>query len=52
MNCIVVDDDKLSCKVVAEFIKRTATLTLTGIFENAIEARNELLARNDIDLLP
>ena len=51
MNCIVIDDDKLSCKVVAEYIKRTATLTLTGIFENAIEARNELLARNDIDLI-
>jgi len=51
MNCIIVDDDKLSCKIIAEFVRRTSFLTITGIFENAIDARNELMSRSDTDLI-
>lgn len=51
MNCIIVDDDKLSCKIIAEFVRRTSFLAITGIFENAIDARNELMSRSDTDLI-
>jgi len=42
MNCIIVDDDKFSAKVIESFIERTDELTLTGSFSSAIEAINKL----------
>lgn len=51
MNCIIVDDDKLSRKVLAEHVKRSSFLTLTGVFDNAIEARNKLAETPDTDLI-
>lgn len=51
MNCIIVDDDKLSGKVLAEHVKRSSFLTLTGVFDNAIEARNKLAETSDTDLI-
>jgi len=51
MNCIIVDDDKLSRKVLAEHVKRSSFLTLTGVFDNAIEARNKLTEASDTDLI-
>jgi DNA-binding LytR/AlgR family response regulator len=38
LNCIVVDDDEMSRKVVAHFIERTKFLQLTKAFDNAIDA--------------
>lgn len=51
MNCIIVDDDNLSRKVLGEHVKRSSFLTLTGVFDNAIEARNKLAETSDIDLI-
>lgn len=51
MNCIIVDDDKLSCIILAEFVRKSSFLTVSGIFENAIEARNELMNRLDVDMI-
>ena len=51
MNCIIIDDDKLSCKVIGEFVRKTSSLTLIGAFSDSIEARNILTKRKDIDLL-
>jgi DNA-binding LytR/AlgR family response regulator len=51
MNCIIIDDDKLSCKVIGEFVKKTSSLTLIGSYSDSIEARNILTKRKDIDLL-
>ncbi len=51
MNCIIVDDDKLSRKVLTEHVKRSSFLTLTGVFDNAIDARNTLTEKSDIDLI-
>jgi DNA-binding LytR/AlgR family response regulator len=51
MNCIIIDDDKLSCQVVSEYVKKTSSLTLIGTYSNSIEARNILTKRGDIDLL-
>lgn len=51
MNCIIVDDDKLSCKIIEGFVHKYSTLNLVGIFNDAIEARNILTQRRDIDLI-
>ncbi|MBS0011151.1 MAG: response regulator transcription factor [Bacteroidales bacterium] len=51
MNCIIVDDDKLSRKVLTEHVKRSSFLTLTGVFDNAIDARNQLVEKTDTDLI-
>lgn len=51
MNCIIVDDDKLSRKVLSEHVKKSSFLNLTGVFDNAIEARNLLAEKKDIDLI-
>ncbi len=42
MNCIIIDDDKLSRKVVKEFVERTDTLNLIDSYESAVEAINAL----------
>jgi len=38
MNCIIVDDDKLSIKIIQEFVERTKELNLLGTFGTAVEA--------------
>lgn len=42
MNCIIVDDDKLSIKIIEEFVDRTESLNLLGSFSSAVEAVNML----------
>ena len=42
LNCIVVDDDDMSRKVVVHFIEKTNYLQLTREFDNAIDASNYL----------
>lgn len=51
MNCIVIDDDKLSRRVIEEFINKTETLTLKGSFSTAVEAINILKQQENIDLI-
>lgn len=51
MNCIIVDDDKLSCKIIEGYVHKYSTLNLVGIYNDAIEARNILTRRRDIDLI-
>jgi DNA-binding LytR/AlgR family response regulator len=53
MNCIIIDDDKFSTKVIAEFIERTDDLNLIGTYENAVDGINYLNSKNaeNIDLL-
>jgi DNA-binding LytR/AlgR family response regulator len=51
MNCIIVDDDKLSCKLIEGFVKKSTSLNLIGIFSDSISARNEMSKRHDIDLI-
>jgi len=40
MNCIIVDDDKLSIRVLEEFVRKTSDLHLMGSFTSAIDAIN------------
>ncbi|MDG5800339.1 LytTR family DNA-binding domain-containing protein [Marinilabiliaceae bacterium ANBcel2] len=42
MKCIVVDDDKLSIKIIEEFVERTQGLTRIASFSNAVDALNEV----------
>ena len=42
MNCIIIDDDKLSRKVIEEFIERTESTKLIASFESAIDAINSM----------
>jgi DNA-binding LytR/AlgR family response regulator len=51
MNCIIVDDDKLSCKILEGFVSKSTSLNLIGSFNDSVEARNILTKRHDIDLI-
>jgi DNA-binding LytR/AlgR family response regulator len=51
MNCIIVDDDKLSCKVLEGFVGKSTSLNLIGTFSDSVSARNEFTKRKDIDLV-
>lgn len=51
MNCIIIDDDDLSRRVIEEFVKRTEYLTLTQSFAGPVEAINYLKQGNEIDLI-
>jgi len=51
MNCIIIDDDPLSCQIISEYVKKTPSLTLIDIYESSIEARNIFTKRRDIDLI-
>ena len=51
MNCIIVDDDKLSGKIIEGYVSKFTSLSLIGLFNDAITARNILTERRDIDLI-
>jgi len=51
MNCIIVDDDNMSCKILEGYVAKATTLNLIGIFNDSVEARNILTKRKDIDLI-
>lgn len=51
MNCIIIDDDKLSRRVIEEFINRTDELKLVGSFKNAIDAINTVSKDVNIQLI-
>lgn len=42
MNCIIIDDDKLSRKLIEEFVQRTEGLKLVDSFPSAVDAVNAL----------
>ncbi|MGQ1786206.1 MULTISPECIES: LytR/AlgR family response regulator transcription factor [unclassified Saccharicrinis] len=53
MNCIIIDDDKLSTKIIAEFVEKTDELNLIETYENAVDGINYLNGKNNkqIDIL-
>jgi len=51
MNCIIVDDDKLSSKIIEGYVSKFTSLSLIGSFNDAVTARNILTERRDIDLI-
>jgi DNA-binding LytR/AlgR family response regulator len=51
MNCIVIDDDKLSRRIIEEFIGKTESLTLCGSFSTALDGINFLKQQENVDLI-
>jgi DNA-binding LytR/AlgR family response regulator len=51
MNCIIVDDDKMSCKILEGYVKKSTSLNLIGVYNDSVAARNILTERRDIDLI-
>ena len=51
MNCVIIDDDKLSRKVIESYIDRTDYLTLIASYSGAIEAINEIKINDPINLI-
>lgn len=51
MNCIIVDDDKLSCKLLEGYVSKYSSLNLIGVFNDPVSARNEIAKHKDIDLI-
>jgi DNA-binding LytR/AlgR family response regulator len=51
MNCIVIDDDKLSRRIIEEFIAKTDFLNLIESFDNALDAFRLLRSGTEIHLI-
>jgi len=51
MNCIIIDDDLMSRRIIEEFISRTDQLRLLASYENAVDAINVFNGDEDIDLI-
>jgi DNA-binding LytR/AlgR family response regulator len=51
MNCIIIDDDKITCKILEGYVNKSDSLTLIESFNDPVSARNMLTRRRDIDLI-
>lgn len=51
MNCIIIDDDRLSRRVIEEFINKTDFLTLVDSFDNGVDAINAFKSGKTIHLI-
>jgi DNA-binding LytR/AlgR family response regulator len=51
MNCIIVDDDILTCKIFEGYVNKSSSLDLIGTFNDSIAARNVITQRKDIELV-
>lgn len=51
MNCIIIDDDLMSRRIIEEFVNRTDQLNLLSSYENAVDAINAFNSEEDIDLI-
>lgn len=52
MNCIIVDDDIFSTRLMSDFIRRTSILTLLNTFDNAIDAIDFLsISQKPVDII-
>lgn len=51
MNCIIIEDDPLSVRIIQEFIRKTTDLSLIHTFSNAIDAINILQTDESIELI-
>ena len=51
MNCIVIDDDKLSRRVLEEIIKKSEGLELKESFADAVDAINFLKKEDDVHII-
>lgn len=43
MNCVIIDDDKFSTRIIEDFIQRTEGLSLVGSYDSAVDAINKMM---------
>ena len=51
MNCIIVDDDLITCKILEGYVNKSTALNLIGTFSDSVAARDIMTKRKDIDLI-
>ncbi|MGC8803860.1 MAG: LytR/AlgR family response regulator transcription factor [Bacteroidales bacterium] len=51
MNCIIIDDDKLSRKILEGYIQKTTGINLVGSFSNAPDAIRFLKHKSDVEVI-
>jgi len=51
MNCIIVDDDIMTCKILEGYVSKSTSLNLIGSYSDSLAARDVLTKRQDIDLI-
>lgn len=51
MNCVIIDDDQMSRRIIEEYVKKTEFLTLKYSFSNAVDAINNIKKDDPIDLV-
>ncbi len=51
MNCIIIEDDKLSLRIIEEFVNKTAELNLVESYNNAVDAINTINRDSNIQLI-
>lgn len=51
MNCIIIDDDQLSRKILESFVEKTEFLKLLNSYSSAIDALNSSTKSEEIDLI-
>jgi len=51
MNCIIVDDDKLSWKLLEGYVNKYSSLNLVGVYNDPVSARNDIAKQKDVDLI-
>jgi len=45
INCVIVDDDKVSIKLISSLINKTSSLNLVGTYESSIEAAQNMVSQ-------
>jgi DNA-binding LytR/AlgR family response regulator len=51
MNCIIIEDDPLSIRIIEEFVRKTDELDLLASFASAVDAINYFQKENDVELI-
>ena len=50
MNCIIIEDDKLSSRIIEEFVNKTDELNHLHSFSNAVDAINALKKDDNVQI--
>ena len=51
MNCIIIEDDKLSLRIIEEFVNKTSELNHLESFTSAVDAINALESETNVQLI-
>ena len=51
MNCVIIDDDQMSRRIIEEYVRKTDFLALRYSFSNAVDAINNIKNEDPVDLV-